>query len=91
LTRFPVSPRNCSWPVASAREFEEALVVLRQGVGRNRLEGIAKAGARGFQHGLAFGEQGTFAFQLALQRGAAYRQRRLFIAQGGELGFALHQ
>jgi hypothetical protein len=61
-----------------AGEFEEALVVLRQRIGRNRLEGVGEAVARGrFQRGLALGEQGALAFQLALQRGAAYRQRRL--------------
>jgi hypothetical protein len=90
--RFSSSPRHRLLGFQRGTgEFEEALVVLRQGIGRDRLEGVGETGTGGFERGLAFGEQGTFAFELALQRGAPYRQRRLFIAQRGEFGFALRQ
>jgi hypothetical protein len=90
--RFSSSPFAA--PAALQRgagKFEEALVVLRQRIGRKRLEGVGEAGAGRFQRGLALGEQGALAFQLALQRGAAYRQRRLLAAQGRQFRLAPRQ
>ncbi len=71
-----------------AGEFEEGLVVPGQRVGRNHLEGVGKAVARGFQRRLALGEQRALGIQRGFQLGTPYRQRRLFVAQHGKRRFA---
>jgi hypothetical protein len=75
----------------TASEFEEALVVFRQRIRRQRLEGIGEARTRGLQRGLALGKQGALTLEFALQRGAPYRQRRFLRPQAGQFGFALRQ